>query len=171
MAKTILIFFSRDGENYVGGEIIDLEKGNSRILAEYIQAAADCDVFEVVPAEAYPEDYMECTQVAQKELNEKARPELKETLTSLEGYDTVILLGPCWWGSYPMPLFTQIEKLDFAGKKVLPVMSHEGSGMGNTVKDLKRACPGAKILRGLPVKGSATKGAAREVADYLKRNL
>ena len=36
MAKNLIIYYSRTGEDYVNGKIIDLKKGNTEICAEYI---------------------------------------------------------------------------------------------------------------------------------------
>ena len=53
-----------------------------------------------------------------------------------------------------MPMFTQLEKLDFAGKIVKPFVTHEGSGFGSSLKDLKKLCEGAEIKRGLSIQGA-----------------
>ena len=44
---SIVIYFSRAGENYVNGEIKKLKKGNTQIAAEIIQKAAGSDIFRV----------------------------------------------------------------------------------------------------------------------------
>ncbi len=62
------------------------------------------------------------------ELREHARPELKKYLDDISDYDHVFVCGPCWWGTYPVAVFTQLERLDFTGKKVMALMTHEGSG-------------------------------------------
>lgn len=42
MAKNLIIYYSRKGENYVNGSIVDLKKGNTEICAEFIQKAGGC---------------------------------------------------------------------------------------------------------------------------------
>ncbi len=42
--------------------------------------------------------------------------ELKQYLDDISDYDNVA--GPCWWGTYPMAVFSQLERLDFTGKRV-----------------------------------------------------
>ena len=37
MSKSLVIYFSRAGENYFGGELKNIEKGNTEVIAEYIQ--------------------------------------------------------------------------------------------------------------------------------------
>ena len=78
--KTLVAFFSRTGENYAVGHI---EKGNTHILAEMIAAETDGDLFHIKPVTPYPDDYTECTEVAKRELNVKARPAVKESFLFL----------------------------------------------------------------------------------------
>ena len=68
---------------------------------------------------------------------------LKKYLDSIDEYENIFICGPCWWGTYPMAVFTQLERLDWNGKKVIAVMTHEGSGLGSCERDLKKICTGA----------------------------
>ena len=47
MAKNLIIYYSRKGQNYVNGSIKDLKKGNTEIVAEFIQKAIGGDLFEI----------------------------------------------------------------------------------------------------------------------------
>ena len=171
MAKNLVIYYSRKGQNYVNGSIVDLEKGNTELIAEYIQNAVGADLFEVDTVEPYPVDYMECTEVAKKELHENARPKLKEHLEDISEYDNVVVAAPCWWGTYPCAVFTQLEMLDFKGKKVFPVMTHEGSGEAGSRSALKKECIGAKVEKAFAIRGSACATAESSVAAWAKKNL
>ncbi|AMD17496.1 flavodoxin [Methanobrevibacter sp. YE315] len=150
----IVIYFSRAGENYFGGELKNIEKGNTEVIAEFIQEFTGADLFKVEPEVEYPEDYMECIEIAKKEEQMNSRPKIKESLEGLEGYDTVYIGFPNWWGTLPMPMFTQLEQLDFTGKVVKPFVTHEGSGFGKSIKDLSKLCVGADIKKGLSIPGS-----------------
>ena len=150
----LVIYFSRSGENYFGGVLKDIEKGNTEVIAEYIQEFTDADLFKVEPANEYPADYMECIDVAKKEQQDDARPEIKQTLESIVDYDTIYIGFPNWWGTLPMPMFTQLEQLDFTGKIVKPFVTHEGSGFGSSQRDLKKLCEGSEIKNGLSIPGA-----------------
>ena len=152
--SSLVIYFSRSGENYFGGELKNIEKGNTEVIAEYIEELDSADLFKVEPAVEYPEDYMKCIDVAKKEQKENARPEIKEALDSIDQYETIYIGFPNWWGTLPMPMFTQLEKLDFTGKVVKPFVTHEGSGFGSSLKDLKKLCDGAEIKNGLSIPGA-----------------
>lgn len=171
MGKNLIIYYSRKGANYVNGRIEKLAKGNTEICAEYIQKAVGGDLFEVCTAEPYSTDYSECTEQAKKELNGNARPKLKEYLDDISEYDNVFVLGPCWWGTYPMAMFSQLERLNFAGKKVMALMTHEGSGMGSSEKDLRRLCIGASFGTSMAVHGADAARSEKAVSEWAKKNV
>ena len=166
--SSIVIYFSRSGENYFGGELKNIEKGNTEVIAEYIQEIDGADLFKVEPAVEYPTDYMECIDVAQKEQQNDARPEIRETLESIDEYDTVYIGFPNWWGTLPMPMFTQLEQLNFAGKTVKPFVTHEGSGFGSSQKDLAKLCEGADIKNGLSIPGANVYDAKETVKSWIE---
>ncbi len=168
--KLLIAYFSRSGNNYVGGTIVNLKAGNTEIVAGMIRNLAGGDLFKIDAVQAYPDDYMETTEVAKKELREKARPALKTNLANLDGYDTVILGYPNWWGTMPMAVHTFLESFDFSGKTLLPFCTHEGSGMGHSESDIKRLCPGAGVLPGLPIIGGNVRRAEDDVARWLSKN-
>ena len=93
MAKNLIIYYSRKGENYVNGSIKNLSKGNTEIVAEFIQKAVGGDLFEIETVKEYSRDYMTCTEEAQEELRTKARPELKRYLDDISEYDNVFVCG------------------------------------------------------------------------------
>ena len=169
MAKNLILYYSRVGQNYWNGSVRNISKGNTEIVAEFIQAAVDGDLFQVDTVKPYAEDYYVCIEEAQQELRAQARPELKEELDSIDEYDNIFVCGPCWWGTFPMAIFTQLEKLDFTGKKVMAVMTHEGSGLGSCERDLKKLCQGATFGKGLAIHGADASKSEREVAAWAKQ--
>ena len=171
MARNLVIYYSRKGQNYVNGGIVELEKGNTEIVAEYIRDAVGADLFEIETVKEYPADYMECTEVAKQEQRDNARPKLKEYLRDVKDYDNIVIAGPCWWGTYPCAVFTQLEKLNFRGKHVFPVMTHEGSGEANSRTELKKFCTGAKVGKALAIQGSSVSGAEEKVAAWAIKHL
>lgn len=171
MAKNLIIYYSRKGENYVNGGVKELAKGNTEIVAEFIQSAVGGDLFQVETVKEYPKDYYQCIEEAQTEGRANARPELKAYLDSLEGYDNIFVCGPIWWGTYPMAVFTQLEKLDWTGKKVMPLTTHEGSGLASCERDLKKTCKGAKVSKGLAVHGADAAKSEKTVAAWAKKSI
>ena len=125
------------------------------------------DEFAIETAEKYPSAYRATTNQARTEQSAQARPELSTHVSNWEDYGTVILIYPCWWSGLPMPVYTFLEEYDFTGKTVLPLCTHEGSGMGSTQRELEDACPGATVLTGLTVRGGSVSGAAANVENWL----
>ena len=171
MAKNLIIYYSRKGENYVNGRIVDLKKGNTEICAEFIKEAVGGDLFEIETVNEYSKDYHRCTEEAQQELRENARPELKKYLSDIDDYDNIFVCGPYWWGTYPVAVFTQLERLDFTGKKVMALMTHEGNGLGNSERDLRKICKGATFGNGIAVHGADSAKAKSAVSDWAKKNV
>ena len=166
MANILIVYYSRKGQNYFGGSIRNLEKGNTEIAAEFIQKAVGGDLFEVDTVKPYSTDYTTCTQEAQAELRRNARPELKKYLDSLDGYDTIFVGYPNWWGTMPMAMFTFLERYDLSGKRIIPFCTNEGSGMGSSERDLKKICTGAAVERGLAIRGCETAKSEKKIAQW-----
>ncbi len=171
MTNNLVIYYSRKGQNYFGGSIRSVSKGNTEYVAEYIAQAVGADIFEVDTVQRYSEDYMTCTEEAKAELKSNARPDLRECIDSIDQYDNIFICGPCWWGTYPMAIFSQIERLNWEGKRVFAVMTHEGSGLGHSERDLEKYCKGAKVVDGLAISGSSASGSQKKVADWAKKAL
>ena len=171
MAKNLMIYYSRKCQNYWNGSIKDLKKGNTEIVAEFIQKAIGGELFEIETVQDYPVDYMQTTEVAQDELRAKARPELKKYLDDISEYDNIFVCGPCWWGTLPMAVLSQLDRLDFTGKKVFAVMTHEGSGLGGSERTLRDVCKGATIGRGLAIHGADAAKSEATVAAWAKKSV
>ena len=170
MAKTLIAFFSRADENYFGGAMRYVKVGNTEIVAGIIKEMIPADTFKIEMKDPYSPVYMTCIEEAKKDLRAKARPELVSMPESIDGYDTVILAYPNYWGTMPMAVFTFLEKFDFSGKTILPLCTNEGSGMGGSERDIKKACPGATVKKGLPITGSAAANSKSSVERWLKAN-
>ena len=180
--KTLIAYFSHTGENYFGGSIKNISKGNTEVVAEIIEKILTCEFgedkldnfapakFQIQTVKDYPVNYKECTEVAAAEGKAGERPALKGPLPSLADYDTIILGYPCWWGTMPQAVFTFLESGDFSGKKILPFCTHEGSGMGRSESDIQKLCPAASLAKGLAVSGSRCKDAEASVRKWLSAN-
>ncbi|MBQ9596345.1 MAG: flavodoxin [Synergistaceae bacterium] len=167
--STLIVYFSREGNNYVNGAIKNLKVGNTEVIANMIQEITGGDLFKLDPVKKYALDYTECTNEAKDELRANARPEAK-AYPDVSKYDVIYLGYPNWWGTMPMCVFTFLERSDFAGKIIRPFCTHEGSGMGRTESDIKRVCSGAKVERGLAVHGADASQSRALVENWLKNN-
>lgn len=163
----LVAFFSRRDENYVSGMIKELDVGNTEVAAGMIQELTGAKLFQIEPVQAYAKDYNECIAQAQADQRRNARPELKAYPESLDAYDVVYLGFPNYWGTMPMAVFTFLEHFDFTGKTIRPFCTHEGSGMGSSVGDIRKLCPGAKVEAGLAIRGGSVRGAKKDIENWL----
>lgn len=168
---TLIIYYSRRGENYWNGTIKNLAKGNTEIAAEFIKNAVGGDLFEVQTVREYAKDYYACIDEAQRELRARARPPIKAFPENIDRYDNIFIGYPNWWGTMPMAMFTLLEHFDWAGRKIIPFCTNEGSGMGSSERDLAKACPGATIARGLSIHGAETLQSEKKIADWAKKSM
>ncbi len=152
--KSLIIYFSRADENYFGGSMRHISKGNTEVVAEYIKAIVGADLFKVERKIPYSKDYMTCIKEAQDEQRRNELPELVKELPNIDDYDVVFIGGPIYWGTLPQPMFTQLSKLDFKNKIIMPFSTHEGSGLASIVRDIKKYAPEANIKPGLAIVGS-----------------
>ena len=167
----LIVYYSRKGQNYWNGSSVDLAKGNTELVAEFVQKAVGGDLFKIETVREYSKDYMICTEEAKAELRENARPELKKYLDSIDQYDTIFVGYPNWWGTMPMCVYTFLEHYDLTGKKIVPFCTNEGSGMGGSERELKKICQGAEIASGLSIHGAEAAKSEGKVAVWAKKNV
>ena len=150
--KSLVVYFSRTGEQYGVGVI---EKGNTAIVADMIVEQTSADSFEIKPKEDnYPTSYSELTDYAKDELNNNARPEIKDTVQNIDSYNTIYLGYPIWWGDLPMICYTFLESYDFSGKTIIPFCTHAGSGNAGTQSKIQSAVPNAEVKEVLAITGT-----------------
>lgn len=166
MPNAIVIYFSRRGENYWAGSVRSLERGNTEVAAGYISGAIGCEAFEIVPAKEYPADYYACCDEAKAELQSHARVDAGE-YPDFSGYEAVFLGYPNWWGTVPMVVDTFLCHYgDWAGKRIFPFCTNEGSGLGGSVRSIEEACPGAVVDGGLSIIGNKVGESRNEIEGW-----
>jgi flavodoxin len=168
-SNILLVYFSRAGENYSYGGRIDLEVGNTEVLAGMIGSLIGCDIYRIDPVDPYPDDYDETVVRNVREQEVDARPAIANPPASIEPYDVVLLGSPIWNVRAPMIMSTFAEGFDFAGKTVFPFTTHAMSGLGTTARDYAASCPGATIGEGLAVRGEEVRDAGAAVESWLRR--
>ena len=160
--KSLIIYFSRADENYAVGYI---DKGNTEYVAEFVQELTGADMFKVEPTVPYAKDYMTCIEEAKQRIGNAP---IKEKLADISAYDTVFIMSPIYWGTYAPEVETALEGLDFTGKTVRVICTHEGSGLSGMPSDVKRMCKGADVdTKGLAIKGSQAKNSKKTVEEWL----
>lgn len=133
--------------------------GTTRGVAERIAALTGADLAEIVPAQPYAAEdlnYDDRTTRATVEQNTPdARPEIAEDV-SLEGYTTVYLGYPIWWGQAPRILSTFAEGHDFTGITVIPFCTSGSSDIGQSDDVLAAQAGSGSWLQGRRFSGGVS---------------
>ena len=164
--KSIIIYFSRADENYFGGEMKYIEKGNTEVIAEYIRDIVGSDMFKVEPLKPYSANYMECIEEAKVRTKNHDAP-IKENVPDLSSYEVIYVGSPVYWGGMPEELFTALKGLDYTGKIIRPFVTHEGSGLSSIPNQLENICTGATVAGGLAISGSSVNSAKSKVENWI----
>lgn len=178
-SNILIAYFSRVGITDLSGDVDAVSSasintqddgyiGNATILANMITEKTGGDLFQIITEENYPTGYRDTTDQASDEKADNARPALSSHVENMNQYDYVFLVYPNWWGTIPMPLFTFLEEYDFSGKTIAPLATHEGSGLGSSVRDIEDLIGGdVTIADGLAVRGGSVSGAQGDVESWI----
>lgn len=153
--KVLTIYYSRSG--------------NTRAMAKIINSLMGGDIVELETVQPYPAEYRPTTEQAKKELAENFYPPLKTTVNNLGAYNVVFVGSPSWWGTFAPPVRGFLAQNNFTGKKLVPFITHGGSGLGKSEADLAALCPGAEALGGIAVRGSNANNAQSEITQWLEQ--
>ena len=114
--------------------------GTTKGVAERIASVTGGDIFELLPAEPYSDadlDWNDKNSRTTVEMNDPdVRPAIANDTVDLNGYTTVYIGYPIWWGDAPRIMSTFVEAHDFDGKTVIPFCTSGGSGIGRSGSNL-----------------------------------
>ena len=112
-------------------------------IAKELQSVAGGDLLKIDTAVPYSGSYDEVVEQGQREVNRGYEPELKPLTVNPADYDVIAVGTPTWWYTMAPAVNTFFHGQDFTGKTVIPFMTN-GGWPGHVIKDMKKACPGAK---------------------------
>ena len=146
--------------------------GNTRGVAEKIADITGADVYEIEAAEEYTDediDYNNSDSRTTHEQNDSsARPEIGSEKVSLEGYKTIYIGYPIWWGQEPRIMDTFVESYDFDGITVIPFCTSGSSDIGNSGQNLADNAGSGNWLDGKRFDGGASEDEIRTWIDGLQ---
>ncbi|MCQ2535140.1 MAG: flavodoxin [Clostridia bacterium] len=142
--------------------------GNTKTIAEKIATLTDADLYEIKPAVEYTDadiDYGDSNSRTSKEQNDlSVRPEIQSETISLEGYDTIYIGYPIWWGEEPRIMDTFVESYDFGDITMIPFCTSGSSGIGNSGKNLADNADSGNWLEGQRFSATASES---ELEDWI----
>lgn len=119
--------------------------GTTERVAKEIAKAAKADILEIEPAKPYTSadlDWTDNKSRSSVEMHDLAfRPAIKDVDKNLAGYDVIFIGYPIWWDLAPTAVNTFIESNSLNGKTVIPFATSGGSGVRNSVLQLKKQYP------------------------------
>ena len=146
--------------------------GTTRGVAERIAKITDADIYEIVPAEPYSAadlNWNDKNSRTTHEQNDKSsRPEIAGDRISLEGYTTIYIGFPIWWGEEPRIMDTFVESYDFTGITLVPFCTSGGSGIGRSGPNMEALAGTGTWLNGARHSGSISEADLQSWINGLK---
>ena len=146
--------------------------GTTKGVAEKIASITGGDIYEILAAQPYTSDdlnYNDGSTRATKEQNDKnVRPEIGSEDISLEGYATVYLGFPIWWGEEPRILDTFVEKYSFEGITVIPFCTSGSSSIGSSGANMEALAGSGTWMEGKRFGGSVSEEDLQSWIDSLQ---
>lgn len=167
---TLVVYFSRAGENYWYGGRRTLQVGNTRRLVDMITDRIDAETYEIVAADPYPTAYTPTVERNVEEMRADARPAIANPLPDLSRYGTVLIGSPIWASQRPMIMSTFVEGVDLAAKTVLPFVTYAVSGLAGVDAAYRSALPRSTAARGLAVQGERVDEGSADLDAWLREN-
>ncbi|MDX0695721.1 flavodoxin [Sinorhizobium medicae] len=143
--------------------------GNTRVVAGQVSRALRTDLFEIVAEKPYPEDYFETVEQAQQESGRGYEPPLKRTVADVARYNTVFLGFPIWGMTVPPVVRSFLTGHDFSGKTIIPLVTHGGYGLGDSLSVLVRHTPQAQLADAFSMQAPQERQTITRVMDWLSK--
>ena len=144
--------------------------GNTRGIAQQIHQRVGGDLFEIETVTPYSQNYNTVLQEAQRDQRAQARPPLRNRVANMAQYDVIILGYPNWWATIPMPIATFLEEYNFSGKTIIPFCSHGGGRFGQSLTDIAKLVPNARLGDALSIHYTGGSSLPNDITAWLRRN-
>lgn len=125
--------------------------GNTRRVAEKISSAVNGDIFEIEPKEKYTDKDLDWTDKQSRssiEMNKNIKPEIKNQISNLEEYNSIIIGFPVWWYKEPTIIDKFLDENNMNGKKIYVFVTSGGSSVDSTYKSLQNNYPNLNFIDG-----------------------
>ncbi len=131
-------------------------EGNTKKVAIKLHELINSEIFEIKTLKSYPKNHKELLEVAKKEWTAQEYPQLDGKI-NIDKFDTIYLCFPNWFGSIPLGVASFLKSRDFTNKQIIAICTHGGSGLKNSLDDIKKLANGAVISGKLAINFSDLK--------------
>ena len=146
--------------------------GTTKDVAEKIAAITDADLYEIKAAQEYTEadlDWHDDNSRTTKEQDDKSvRPEIGSDPVTLDGYTTIYIGYPIWWGEEPRIMDTFVESCSFDGVTMIPFCTSSSSGIGRSETNLAENAGSGNWLDGQRFGAGASESEIQSWIDGLQ---
>lgn len=146
--------------------------GNTKGVAEKIASITGADIYEIKAAEEYTDEDLDWNDSDSRTTHEQndpsVRPEIGSDPVSLDGYTTIYIGYPIWWGEEPRIMDTFVESYDFNGITMIPFCTSGGSGIGRSGQNLSDNAGSGSWLEGARFDGDVSEDELRSWIEGLK---
>ena len=146
--------------------------GTTKGVAEKIAGITGADTYEIKAAQEYTDadlNWNDSDSRSTKEQNDSSvRPEIGSDAISLDGYTTVYIGYPIWWGEEPRIMDTFVESYNFDGITLIPFCTSGGSGIGRSGQNLADNAGSGTWLEGKRFGGGVSEDELRSWIDGLQ---
>jgi flavodoxin len=146
--------------------------GTTKGVAEKIASVTGGDLYEIVPVNKYSDDDLNWhdskSRTTYEQNDKSARPEIAGEPVSLEGYTTVFVGFPIWWGEEPRIMDTFAESYNFDGLTVIPFCTSGSSGIGKSGQNLAELAKSGAWLDGKRLPSNVSEADLQTWIDGLK---
>lgn len=126
--------------------------GTTKGVAEMIADITDGDLYEIKALEEYTDEDLNWNDSNSRSTKEQddpsARPAIGSDTISLDGYTTIYIGYPIWWGEEPRIMDTFVEGYDFTGITMIPFCTSASSGIGRSGTNLEENAGSGNWLEG-----------------------
>ena len=167
---SLVVYFSRKGENILNFKDVWLDVGNTEVVAKKIAAFTNSDIFQIVPSVPYPDSYDQLARmVYQEQENNIKRDYLNKDSIDVNKYDTVYIGFPIWEKTCPRLIVRFIEENNLAGKVVKLFCTNDEGSFGIAELELKSRIKGADLKPGLAIHGSKINESDDKIKAWLEK--
>lgn len=146
--------------------------GTTKDAAGKVKKATGGKLYRIKAAKSYTDadlDYNnENCRANVEQKSGSVRPKVKGKVKNIRKYDIIFVGYPIWWGKEPMIIRTFLESYNLKGKTVVPFCTSGGSGISGSMKGIKAAAKGAKVVKGKDLTDLSSKSVAKWVKKKMK---
>ncbi len=147
--------------------------GTTARAARMIADITGGTLYGIVPQQAYTSDDLDWNDRRSRssvEMNDpQSRPALKDAKADIADYDIIFIGYPIWWNQAPRIINTFIESYELKGKTLIPFATSGGSGIGNSVEELRKTYPVLDWQDGKLLNGAGPDAIRNWAGDWIQK--